>query len=294
MSAIQRRDLRDGLLFSAPYIIGVVLLWLGPMLYSFYLILQDWTMLSAPKYIGLGNFQRMFADKLVGMSLYNTAYYTFLGVPLQLIVALALALLLNQEVKGLAVFRTLYYLPAITPAVASAVVWAQVFNPQFGILNEVLHVVGVRPIKWLFETAYAKPAFILMSLWSVGPGMIIFLAGLQSVPREVKEAASIDGANNWQRFLHVTVPVISPVLLFNLVMGVIGSFQVFTSSFIMTNGGPQNSTLFMVLYIYRNAFQLFKMGYAALLAWVLFLIIMAITVLQFVVSNRWVYYEGKV
>jgi len=294
MSAQERRDLRDGLLFSAPYIFGVLVLWMGPMLYSLYLVLQNWSMMTPPKYIGLGNFERMFVDKLVGMSLTNTAYYTFLGVPLQLIVAFGLANLLNQEVKGLSVFRTLYYLPAITPAVASAVVWAQIFNPQWGILNAVLGLFGVRPIKWLFEVAWAKPAFILMSLWSVGPAMIIFLAGLQSVPKEVKEAASIDGANNWQRFWNITVPVVSPVLFFNLVMGIIGSFQVFTSSFIMTNGGPQNSTLFVVLYIYRNAFQQFKMGYAAALAWVLFLIIMALTVLQFAVSRRWVYYEGRV
>ncbi len=294
MSAMQLRDLRDGLLFSAPYVLGVVLLWLGPMLYSIYLILQDWTMITPPKYIALGNFQRMLADKYVGTALYNTAYYTFLGVPLQLIVAFALASLLNQEVKGLSAFRTLYYLPSITPAVASAVVWAQILNPQFGILNVILGWFGVRPIKWLFEPAYTKPAFILMSLWYAGPAMIIFLAGLQSVPREVKEAAQIDGASNWQRFWSITVPVVSPVIFFNLVMGIIGSFQVFTSSFIMTGGGPQNATLFMVLYIYRNAFQYFRMGYAAALAWVLFLIIMAFTVLQFAVAGRWVYYEGKV
>ena len=290
MSAQERRDLRDGLLFSAPYIFGVLVLWMGPMLYSLYLVLQNWSMMTPPKYIGLGNFERMFVDKLVGMSLTNTAYYTFLGVPLQLIVAFGLANLLNQEVKGLSVFRTLYYLPAITPAVASAVVWAQIFNPQWGILNAVLGLFGVRPIKWLFEVAWAKPAFILMSLWSVGPAMIIFLAGLQSVPKEVKEAASIDGANNWQRFWNITVPVVSPVLFFNLVMGIIGTFQVFTAGYLMTGGGPQNSTLFYVLYTFRNAFQWLKMGYAAALAWVLFLIILVLTVLVFRSMGSRVFY----
>ena len=293
MSQASRRDLRDGLFFCSPYILGLLLLWVGPMLYSIYLITQKWNMLKPPKYVGLGNITRMFGDKLVIKTLTNTAYYTFIGVPLQLTMAFGLAVLLNQDLAGQSVFRTIFYLPSITPAVASAVIWIQIFNPQFGVLNEVLGWIGIAPIKWLFDPAWAKPAFILMSLFSVGPQMIIFLAGLQGVPPSVLEAATMDGANNWIKFWRVTVPIISPIIFFNLVMGIIGSFQVFAASFVMTKGSPQNSTLFIVLYIYQQAFELFKMGYAATLAWLLFLIIMTFTGIQFVVSKRWVYYGGE-
>jgi multiple sugar transport system permease protein len=263
------------------------------MLYSIFLVTQDWNLITAPKYVGLRNIERLIEDPLVRRSLYNTAYYTFIGVPLQLTVAFGLALLLNERLRAIGVYRTLFYLPSITPAVASAIVWIQILNPEFGVLNEILSWFGIGPIKWLFDPTYTKPAFILMSLWFVGPQMIIFLAGLQGVPQELLEAAEIDGANSWQRFISVTVPIISPVLFFNLVIGLIGSFQVFTSAFIMTRGGPQDSTLFMVLYIYRNGFEYFRMGYAATLSWLLFLIIMLLTAIQFRFANRWVYYEAK-
>ncbi|MCB0082901.1 MAG: sugar ABC transporter permease, partial [Caldilineaceae bacterium] len=184
--------------------------------------------------------------------------------------------------------------PSITPAVAFAVVWVQILNPEFGVLNEVLSWVGIGPINWLFDPVWAKPAFIIMTLWLTGFQMIIFLAGLQGVPKELQEAAEIDGANTWRRFFNVTIPIISPIIFFNMIIGIIGSFQVFTSGFIMTDGSPQNSTLFMVLYLYRNAFELFKMGYAAALAWLLFVIIMIFTAIQFFFANQWVYYEGKV
>lgn len=293
MSAAQRRDLRDGLLFTSPFILGVLALWVGPMLYSLYLILHDWNMLKAPKFIGLGNFERMLNDPLVGKSLVNTAYYTFLGVPLQLLVAFSLAVMLNQQIRGLGIYRTVYYLPSITPAVAFAVVWLQILNPEFGVLNQVLSWFGLGPVNWLFNPAWSKPALIIMSLWLTGFQMIIFLAGLQSVPKELQEAAEIDGANTWRRFVTVTIPIISPIILFNMIIGIIGSFQVFTAVFIMTEGGPQDSTLFMVLYLYQNAFERFRMGYAASLAWVLFLIILIFTAIQFFFANRWVYYEGK-
>jgi multiple sugar transport system permease protein len=294
MTAAQRRDLRDGLLFTSPFIFGVVVLWIGPMLYSLYLLVHRWNMLAPPEFIGLGHFERMLDDPLVSTSLYNTAYYTFVGVPLQLLVAFALAVMLNQDIWGRGIYRTIYYLPSITPAVAFAVVWVQILNPEFGVLNEVLAWVGLGPINWLFDPVWAKPAFIIMTLWLTGFQMIIFLAGLQGVPKELQEAAEIDGANTWRRFFSVTIPIISPIIFFNMIIGIIGSFQVFTSAFIMTDGSPQNSTLFMVLYLYRNAFELFKMGYAAALAWLLFIIIMIFTAIQFFFANRWVYYEGKV
>ncbi|RIK40512.1 MAG: ABC transporter permease [Chloroflexi bacterium] len=294
MSPAQWRDLRDGLLFTSPFILGVLFLWVGPMLYSLYLVTQDWNLITEPRFVGLRNFTRIAEDPLVAKSLGNTAYYTFIGVPLQLIVAFGLALMLNQNVRGLSIYRTLYYLPSITPAVAFAVVWIQILNPEFGVLNNLLGYLGIGPIKWLFDPAWSKPAFILMSLWLTGFQMVIFLAGLQGVPKELNDAAAIDGANAWNRFRNVTVPIISPVIFFNLIIGIIGSFQVFTSAFIMTRGGPQDSTLFFVLYIYRNAFEYFRMGYAATLAWLLFLIIMVFTAIQFFFANRWVYYEGKV
>ena len=285
---------RDGLLFTSPFLLGVLLLWVGPMLYSLYLVTQDWNLITPAKYIGLGNFERLLSDPLVGKSLGNTAYYTFIGVPLQLVVAFALALMLHQNVRGQSLYRTVYYLPSITPAVAFAVVWVQILNPEFGVLNSLLGMVGLKPIKWLFDPTWSKPAFILISLWLTGFQMVIFLAGLQGVPKELHEVASIDGANRWQRFWNVTIPIISPVIFFNLIVGIIGSFQIFTLAFIMTKGGPQDSTLFLVLYLYRNAFEYFKMGYAATLAWLLFLIIMVFTAIQFIFANRWVYYEGKV
>jgi multiple sugar transport system permease protein len=231
-------------------------------------------------------------DEQIRVSLSNTAFFTFIAVPLQLTVALLLALALNVELRGLALYRTLLYLPAMMPVVASAVVWLQILHPEFGILNNVLKTFGIEPVNWLFNPAAAKPAFILMTLWAVGPQMVIFLAGLQGVPINLYEAAEIDGANSWQRFFRITVPMISSVIFFNLVVGIIASFQVFTTAFVMTQGGPQNATLFVVLYLYRNGFQYFKMGYASAIAWMLFLIIVFFTFVQFRLANRWVYEEG--
>jgi len=291
MTMAQRNEFLLGLLYVSPFLLGLLLLWVGPMLYSVYLVMHDWNMLTPPEFVGFENISRLFTDELARKSLLNTAYYTFIGVPAQLTVAFALAVLLNQPIKGRAIYRTVYYIPSITPAVASAVVWLQILNQEFGVLNQVLKWFGISPVSWLFDPTYAKPAFILMSLWGVGPQMVIFLAGLQGVPQELIEAAQIDGANAWRRFWRITVPLISPVVFFNLVVGIIGSFQVFTAAFIMTNGSPQDSTLFIVLYIYRNAFEYFKMGYAAALAWALFWIIMFFTAIQFRIANRWVYYE---
>jgi multiple sugar transport system permease protein len=280
------------LLFTSPFIIGVLFLWIGPMLYSLFLLTQDWNLIRPPEFVGLGNFERLLNDPLVSKSLANTITYTFVSVPLQLVVAFCLALMLNQRIRGVSIYRAIYYLPSITPAVAFAVVWIQILNPEFGVLNQILSWFGIAPVKWLFDPTFSKPAFILMSMWLVGPQMIIFLAGLQGVPQELMEAADIDGADAWQRFRSVTLPFVSPITFFNLVIGIIGSFQVFTAAFIMTDGGPQDSTLFVVLYIYRNGFEFFRMGYAATLAWMLFLIIMFFTAIQFKVANRWVYYEG--
>lgn len=290
-AGLLRVERRDGWLFASPFLLGVLLFWFGPMLYSVYLILNDWNMIIPPKFVGLGNLRSLVKDPLVGISLWNTAYYTFLGVPLRLIAAFGLALALNQKISGRSFYRTAFYLPSITPAVASAVIWVQMFNPEFGVINTVLSWVGIPAVRWLYDPVAAKPAFILMSMWGVGPQMIIFLAGLQNVPESLLEAAQIDGANAWDVFRNITMPMVSSTILFNFTMGIIGSFQVFASSFVMTRGGPQNSTVFMVLYIYDTAFQRFRMGYSATLAWLLFSIIMIVTFVQMHITDHWVYYE---
>ncbi len=291
-SRMASREALAGWLFASPWVIGFVAFTMGPMLYSILLIFLKWDLITPPEWGGLANFTRLLNDRRVPIALYNTAYYTFIGVPIHLTVAFLLALALNVQIRGLAVYRTIYYLPSITPAVASAVIWLQILQPDYGILNEFLRNFGIDGPNWLYEPALAKPAFILMSVWSIGPQMIIFLAGLQGVPAVLKEAATIDGAGEWNQFRHITIPIITPIIFFNLVVGIIGSFQVFTAAYIMTAGGPENSTLFYVLYLWRNGFEYFRMGYAGLLAWVLFFIISFFTVIQFGLAGRWVYYEA--
>jgi multiple sugar transport system permease protein len=290
-SRLALREAVDGYLFAAPFILGF-LLWVAyPMAYSIWLVFQNWDLLSPPTFAGLDNIQAAVADEKVGISLANTAFYAFIGVPLHLTLAFVLALALNVPLRGRACFRTAFYLPSMVPLVAAAVLWSRIFNPDFGILNDFVGLFGIPPQKWLFEPSLAKPALIFVGFWSVGPQMVIFLAGLQNVPTALMEAAQIDGAGPVRRFLNITLPMMSPVVLFNLIIGIISSFQIFALVLIMTDGGPQNATLVAVLYIYRNAFQYFHMGYAAALAWLLFVIIVSFTVLQFWLSKRWVYYE---
>ncbi|NLT41712.1 MAG: sugar ABC transporter permease [Anaerolineae bacterium] len=286
------REAVAGWLFASPWLIGFVAFTMGPMIYSILLLFLKWDLITPPEWGGLANFTRLVGDRRVPIALYNTAYYTFIGVPVQLAVAFLLALALNVQIRGLALYRTIYYLPSITPAVASAVIWLQILHTDYGTLNEFLRNFGIAGPNWLYEPALAKPALIMMSVWGIGPQMIIFLAGLQGVPAVLKEAATIDGAGEWSQFRHITIPIITPIIFFNLVVGIIGSFQVFTAAYIMTGGGPENSTLFYVLYLWRNGFEYFRMGYAALLAWVLFFIISFFTVIQFGLAGRWVYYEA--
>lgn len=291
-SRMALREAIDGYLFISPWVIGFLLFVAGPMIASLVLSLMSWDLFSAPRWAGIGNYQRLARDPLVRISLWNTAYFTFLSVPINLMVALVTALLLNQQIRGQSLFRTFFYLPSILPAVASSVLWLWMLNPDIGLANMLLRWLGLPTSQWLYSPASSKPTFILMGLWGVGNTMVIFLAGLQGIPQTLYEVAEIDGANWWQRFRSVTLPMLSPVILFNLVLGIIGSFQVFTSAFLLTNGGPQNSTLFMVLYLYRLAFEQFKMGYASALAWLLFVIILAFTLIQLRLSKSWVYYEG--
>jgi multiple sugar transport system permease protein len=236
----------------------------------------------------------MLHQPLVWISLWNTIYYTALSVPLNLIMALFTALLLNQRIHFLAWFRTFFYLPSVVPAVSSAILWLWIYNPTRGLANIILSALHLPTSQWIFSPVTSKISLVIMGLWGVGNTMIIFLAGLQGIPLSLYEAAEIDGANWWQRFRHVTLPMLSPVILFNLIIGIVGSFQVFTNAFLMTQGGPQNSTLFSVLYLYRLGFEQFNMGPASALAWLLFAIIMMFTIVQLRLSDAWVYYEGKV
>lgn len=290
-SAFRRREILDGYLFASPFIIGFVLFILVPMAWSFVLIFQSWNLLSPARWVGMQNVKTLLTDTKVWVSLWNTAYFAFVSVPLQLMLAFGCAILLNQRLRGRNFYRTALYLPVIIPIVVSAFIWQRAYHPDYGIINAVLGWFGIPPQAWLFEPALAKPALIFMRVWVMGTQMVIFLAGLQNVPASLLEAAELDGASPWKRFVNVTVPIMTPVIFFNLVVGIIGNFQVFAPALIMTKGGPADSTLFMVLYIYRNAFEYSKYGYASALAWLLMIIVLLFTWMQFRVSGRWVYYE---
>ncbi len=289
-----RQEAIDGWLCVLPWVLGFVLFTAGPMIASAILAFTDYDITFAPNFVGLGNFRKMlFGDELFWKSLYNTAYYTFIFVPLHLIVALLAAMALNAKLKGISVFRTIFYVPSIVPAVASAFLWMWIYNPDYGLANAILSIFGLPPLKWLFDEELAKPSFIFMGLWGLGASMLIFLAQLQHVPESLHEAAEIDGASTLHRFRFITIPMISPVIFFNLVVGIIGSFQIFTTAYIATQGGPNNATLFFVLHLYNNGFKFLRMGYACGLAWVLFTIVLVFTVMQLKLADRWVYYEGE-
>ncbi len=284
-----------GFLFISPWIVGFLSFELGPLIAAAYLGLTKYDILTSPVFIGLANYDKMFTrDPLFWKSMWVTAIYSLSTVFLGVILGVALAVLLNQKVRGMSLYRTIYYLPAVVSGVAVAYMWIWVFTPEAGIVNYALSLVGITGPNWLFSTTWTLPSFVLMSLWAVGGGMVLYLAGLQGVPTQLYEAASLDGAGRWAAFWKVTLPMISPVIFFNFIIGIIGSFQVFTNSFVITGGGPANSTLFFVLYMYRHAFENFKMGYAAALGMILFLVIMTLTIISFRLSNRLVFYEGRV
>jgi multiple sugar transport system permease protein len=291
----ERRGLRYGLLFIAPWAIGFLAFRVIPFFMSLYYSFTFYPVLESPRWIGLANFRNLFTDGRFLSSLYNSAYFAFFAVPLGAFFGILLAMLLNMKVKGLSVWRTIFYLPSITPVVATALVWLWMFNPRGGIINYIISLVGLRGPGWLGDPVWAKPALILMSLWGVGTAVVIYLAALQDVPRELLEAAQLDGANTVQRIRFVTLPMISPVILFNVITGLIGAFQYFTEVHVMTggSGSPADSTLMMSVYLWQSAFQFFKMGYASAQAWIMFVIIVAFTVLLFRASGRVVYYGGR-
>lgn len=291
LNSTQRETLTFYLCIS-PWLIGLLVFVLGPMLASFAISFTRWDLLSPPRFTGMRNYERMLADPLFWQSLKVTVLYTLLYVPTELIGGMALALLMNQRVPGIAVFRTIFYLPSVIAGVAFVVVWMWIFHPDAGLLNAGLALLGIDGPRWLTDPDTALIALWMMSMWGLGRAAVIYLAGLKNVPKELHEAAHIDGAGNWQTFRHVTIPLLTPTIFFNLVLSLIGTFQTFTSAFVATNGGPLDSTLFYVLYLYRQAFERFNMGYASALAWILFLVILGLTLLVVRSADQWVYYEG--
>jgi len=287
-----RREALWGFFFISPWLIGFLLFSLFPILAVFFLSLTKYTVLQPPQWIGLANYIEMFtADRLYFTSLYNTAYYIALRVPSWIVFGLALAILLNRNIRGVTIFRTAFYVPTIIPLVASSVIWLWLLNPQVGLLNSALRQFGIVAPNWLRDPAWAKPAIVALGIWQVGQTMMIFLAGLQEIPQQLYEAAEIDGASRLQQFRAVTLPMMTPTIYFNTVTGIIAAFQVFGPAFIMTGGGPVNSTLFNVLYLYRQGFQFLRMGYASAMAVVLFVLILLLTIVIVRTSDRWVKYE---
>lgn len=294
ISPLMRREALAGYLFILPWIAGFLVFVLGPIVASFYFSLTDYQIVQSPTFIGLDNYDRLIHDDLFWQALKVTSVYVGIGTPLSLILSFATALLMNQRLRLLGFWRTAYYLPNLVPVVASTMLWLWLFNPEFGMINSLLRRIGVDGPLWLGSTDWALPSLIVMSLWGFGGPMLVYLAGLQGIPSDLYEAVSIDGGGAMARFWAVTLPMMTPVIFYNLVLGMIAAFQAFTQPFIMTGGGPRYATLFYVLYIYDNAFSYFRMGYASALAWVLFMIILVLTILLFRWSAFWVYYEGEV
>ncbi len=294
ISRMQAREELIAYLLISPWVIGFLIFTAGALIFSFGLSFFKADLLSPAQFVGLDNYKRLlFEDKLFLQAVKVTTLYTLGVVPMQIGLSLSVALLLNQAIFGIGIWRTIFYLPSVVSGVAVAMIWLWFFQPDLGLFNALLALVGIQGPRWLFSEEWALPSIMLMSVWSIGPAMIIFLAGLQSVPVDLYEAAQIDGANAWQQFTSITIPMISPQLLFNAVLGVIGSYQVFTASFVTTEGGPNNATMTLVLYLYREGFLTARFGYASTIAWVLFAIIMVFTLFTFRSTREAVFYESQ-
>jgi multiple sugar transport system permease protein len=279
------------LLFATPWFIGMALLAVGPIIMAGYYSFTDYHIMGATTWVGLGNYRRLFHDDLFVKSLWNTGFYTVLSIPLSLASSLAVALLVNQPFRGRNMARTIIYLPSLFGGVFVAALAGQVFSGNYGLVNRLLKLAHLQGPQWLASPEWSKPTFVLLGLWGLGAGMVLFLAALQSVPVHLIEAAIVDGASSPQRFWNVTLPMLSPAILFQTILLLIGSFQVFTLTYVLTSGGPADSTLFTVYYIYQLSFQNFDMGYASAAAWILLLLTFAVTALVLVVGSRYVHYE---
>ena len=294
-SSLRRREAVAGYLFVVPWLVALLVFTAYPVLAALFFSFSEYNILQPPEWVGLQNYEAMLSeDPSFWTGVGNSAVYAVMAVPLTLAVSLALALILSTRATGIGFYRTVFYLPSLAPPVAGAVVFMLLFSPNQGLVNAALGSLGLRPPDWFLDPAWAKPTLVILHLWGLGSSVLIFLAGLKEIPQTYLEAAAIDGANAWQRFRHVVVPLLTPVILFNLVMGVIYSFQVFTSAFVIggTTGQPLESTLMFMILIYRNAFKYFKMGYASALSVVLFAVVLALTLVIFRSSGRWVHYEG--
>jgi multiple sugar transport system permease protein len=288
------RNLGIGLLFISPWIIGFAVFTLYPVLLSGYYSFCDYDVLSSPVWVGLLNYQDMLKDGAFWQALFNTAYFAAFSLPLGMLLALVIALMLNAGVRARSAFRTFFFLPSLVPMIAVAMLWLWIFNGSFGLLNYMLGVFGIHGPNWLADAHWTKPALILTTFWGVGGSVVIYLAGLQDVPRELYESADIDGASAWHKIWHITLPIISPVIYFNLIMGIIGSLQVFAVPYAMLQGaGPGRSALFYATYIYENAFRYNQMGYASAMAWLLFIIIIVLTWAATVATRKHIFYQGK-
>lgn len=293
MSALSQRNRRNGLLFCLPWLIGVSVFLIYPLAAAFYYSLCDYSVLLPPVFIGFDNYVDLLHDGLFWKSLYNTTYYALGSVGLGLFTSLGLALLLNSKIRGLGVYRTIFFLPSLMPVVASSILWVWMYNGQSGVINTTLRALGLSGPAWLADPHWSKPAIVIMAVWGAGNAMVVYLAGLQDVPSSLYEAALIDGAGFFARLFHVTLPMISPVIYFNVMLSIIAGFQAFTQAFIMTGstGAPERSTLFYVLNLYNVGFQDLRMGYASAMAWILFLIILLLTFAATKLSKRWVSYD---
>ncbi|MCF6409099.1 carbohydrate ABC transporter permease [Pseudalkalibacillus salsuginis] len=292
--SLHRKEAIAGYIFALPAILGLLLWTIGPMIASLIMSFTNWKIIGASEWVGFQNYVNIFTNDIYfKKSLWVTFYFAFGSTFFTLLSALIVALLMNMNVKGQSVFRTMYYLPVIVPAVASNILWLWLFNPDFGLLNTILDFLGLPTLMWIYDESTAIPSLILLSVWSCGGTALIFLAGLQDVPKQLLEAVDIDGGNVWHKFRYVTIPTITPVIFFNLIMGLIGAFQAFTQAYVMTEGGPNNATFFYVYLIFREAFLQNNMGYASALAWILFIIIALFTLFIFRSSKDWVHYGGR-
>jgi multiple sugar transport system permease protein len=289
------RNTVNGLLFAAPWLLGLVLFWIYPILASIYYSFTEFNALQTPRWVGLANYSELFfKDDRFWIAVYNTFYFAGLSIPLAIMTAFGLALLLNAKIKGQVLYRTVYFLPVLVPEVALSLVWVYLFTPATGLINIPFDWIGIKGPCWLSCETWARPTLVLLAMWIIGQQVVLYLAGLQDVPQELYDAAAVDGANPVQRFWNVTVPFVTPVIFFHLVTSVIGAFQFFTIPYVMTGGTgfPANSLLLYSIWLYKNAFQYFRMGYASALAWLLFVTILVITLIIFSTARRWVYYGG--
>ena len=293
MTRMEKKNLLSGLLFVSPWLIGIAVFLLYPILASLYYSFCEYSVLTRPQWIGLGNYVDLFSDEVFWISLWNTFYFAIFSLPLTIVFALAVAFLLNTSIKGMGVYRAIIFVPTLVPKVAMAVLFMWIFNSQFGILNYLLGLFGISGPDWLGSSFWSKPSLIIMSLWGIGNTVVLLLAALQEVPASLYEAAEIDGANWFQKIRYVSIPMVSPVIFFVLITGVIGVLQIFTGPYILTGGGPARSTLFYTMYLFDNGFRYLRMGYACSMAWILFLIILVLTWLTNKISSKHVHYMGK-